>query len=220
MYSGKVAAEGYSEIPLNRYQHVILLGPSHRHYFKGIAESEETRWETPLGLTRIQPLNHHKIIRNSDYHRNEHCLEVHIPFIKSILPEATVSPLLLSGSYSNAKEYAKVLARFDSDDVLWIVSSDFNHTGPNFQHNPSQFGYESGEEMDLKAIEFITEGDINGFIQFLEETKATICGALPIIVIMYIAKHLNNKNFVFKRYDCSGRQTNDINSVGYATLYC
>ncbi len=219
-YSGQVAGTVSAEISPNRFNHVMLLGPSHRHYFQGIAESMDDEWDSPFGSIKIAPLNHGNITRSATYHKNEHCLEVQIPFIKYLNSDIKVSPLLLSGDLSQAETLARQLFTFDTDETLWIISSDFNHTGPGFNHNPQKVGYDSGQKMDQEAIRLITSGDMRGFSTFLAQTHSTICGALPILVGMYLTKLMGRQNFVFKTYDCSGNQTGDIDSVGYAALYC
>ncbi len=219
VYSGRIAGKGYSEIQSETYKRVMLLGPSHRHFFKNMAESEEECWDIPSGSVKISFLDNKKILKNSQYHADEHCLEVQLPFIQYMLPEAKVTPLLLSGSYNNAKKYADTLQSFDTDETLWVISSDFNHVGPNFQHHPEKYGFGSGEAMDLQAIDYIISGDIEGFIKFMEKIQATICGALSILVAMHLIKKMDLPAFTLKDYDCSGKQTGDINSVGYAALY-
>jgi len=219
-YSGKIAGEGYVEVRDEKYDHIVLLGPSHRHYFKGMAQSGENAWQTPLGEVEILRLNLREIESSSPYHKDEHCLEVQVPFIHYLFPGAKISPILLSGPHSQAEKMAEILAKLESENTLWVISSDFNHTGPNFQHYPNDFGFNSGEEMDHSAVEFITAGDIQGFGRFLENTSATICGALPILVAMHLAKRFKLPNFTLKKYDSSGRQTGDSSSVGYAALYC
>ncbi len=218
-YSGKIAGAVFAEVSPTRLSHVMLLGPSHHHYFKGIAESIEDEWETPLGNIEIEHLNHHSIHRSATYHRKEHCLEVQIPFIKYLNPNFKISPLLLSGDRSEAESMAQQLMVFDTDETLWVISSDLNHTGPRFNHIPEKVGYDSGQTMDQEAIRLITMGDIDGFSRFLEQTHSTICGALPILVAMNLTRLMGRRDFVFKSYDCSGTQTGDINSVGYAALY-
>jgi AmmeMemoRadiSam system protein B len=107
----------------------------------------------------------------------------------------------------------------DAPDTLWVISTDFNHTGPGFQHLPEKHGFRSGAEMDQAAIAYITKGDGDGFQRYLEKNDATICGALPVLTAMHLIADRGLAPFVFKAYDCSGAQTQDINSVGYAALY-
>ena len=159
--------------------------------------SEETQWDIPLGPVKIELLDTEAIEQNSMYHESEHCLEVQLPFLSVVQPNATLTPLLLAGPTSSAESYAKKLTPFDTQGTLWVISSDFNHVGPNFQHNPREFGYSSGEAMDLEAIDYITSGDIAGFSTFLKKTKATICGALSILVAMHLIKQMRLPNLKF-----------------------
>jgi len=218
-YSGTIAGAAFREVDPETIDHVILLGPSHRHYFRGMAESTEDLWETPLGTVEISHLNSPGIIRNATYHQKEHCLEVQFPFLKYLMPDVRVSPLLLSGDRSKAGEMAERLLAFDSRKTLWVISSDFSHSGPAFRYFPGEFGYTSGKSMDRDAIQLITAGDITGFSAFLQKTEATICGAIPILVAMHLLRMMNRDDFTLKAYDCSGDQTGDANSVGYGALF-
>jgi len=219
-YSGKIAAESYSEITTDNFNHIILLGPSHRYSFKGVCGTDVKNWESPLGMIKIKSLNDKGITINSDYHANEHSLEVQIPFLKFLLPEAVLTPLLLSGPCNLAQKIANQLISLDAEDVLWVISSDFNHVGPNFHYYPDDHNFESGEKLDFLALKHIVSGNINDFQSYLSQYSATICGALPILVGMYLREKIGLPNFTLKNYDCSGNQTNDINSVGYGSLYC
>lgn len=220
IYSGKTAGEGYAEIKSGSYSHAIILGPSHRHYFKGVTQTGDSAWKTPLGLAPVVPLEHPRINTNSGFHTNEHCLEIQVPFVQYLLPQAGISPLLVSGPLSIAEECADVLSAFDSQDTLWIISSDFSHVGPNFSYSPENYGFQNGDAIDHQAIEIIVKNDIEGFRQFIQKHDATICGALPILISMILIEKLNWGHFSYKAYDSSGRQTRDVNSVGYAALYC
>ncbi|MCG8336939.1 MAG: AmmeMemoRadiSam system protein B [Proteobacteria bacterium] len=219
IYSGRIAGKSFAEIEPANYEKVILLGPSHRYSFRGAAESEEQYWSFPIGEAKIAAVNHPQVIKDSRYHQMEHCLEVQMPFLLHLLPDAKYSPILLSGSYQSAAKLADLLIELDDDKTLWVISSDFNHVGPNFNHFPQKYGYGSGEAMDMQAIDHIVAGDISGLIGFMEQTDATICGALPILTAMNMIQSMNRPEFTFKSYDCSGNQTRDKNSVGYAALF-
>lgn len=219
MYSGRVAGAGFSEATENDYEHVIVLGPSHRYSFKGLAESEANVWDLPNGSARIKAIDKPAVLKSSRYHEDEHCLEVQFPFLLHLFPTALYSPILLSGPYQQASRLADLLLDLDDSNTLWVISSDFNHVGPGFHHFPRNFGYGSGEAMDRQAIDHIVAGDIEGLVAFLEKTHATICGALPILTAMHLIKQMKLPEFTFKSYDCSGNQTGDQNSVGYAALF-
>ncbi len=219
VYSGKIAADAYSEVAGEDYERIIVLGPSHRYYFEGAVESESDYWDIPTGEAPVQISGSDKIQKNAMYHADEHCLEVQVPFLHHLFPRATITPILLSGGHQLASRIADILSPLDNEKTLWVISSDFNHVGPNFQHHPEQFGYHTGEAMDMEAIDLIATGDREGLVSFMKKTKATICGALPILTAMTMIERTDRLPFRFKKYDCSGKQTGDINSVGYAALY-
>jgi len=219
-YSGQTAGESFVEIQNHNYKKIILLGPSHRHRFNAIAESGFQKWESPLGLMSVDESRGGRIIQEPNYHRLEHSLEVQIPFLKYLLPDTPIIPLLLSGATTNANEFSDILIDYDDINTLWVISSDFNHTGPSFGHYPREFGYSSGEEMDAEALKLISKGSPKPFIDFLEKTNSTICGALPILVTMLLINKLKHQPLIFKSYDCSSRLTGDSDSVGYGAMFC
>jgi MEMO1 family protein len=218
-YSGQIAGEGFAEISSRDWRRVILMGPSHRYRFSGIAATTDTYWETPLGRVKLGKVDHPALIENTQYHRDEHCLEVQLPFLQCLLPAVEVVPLLLSGPFHLAADFSRILSSFDTPETLWVISTDFNHTGPGFRHFPEHYGYRSGAEMDQAAIDLITAGDGDGFQRYLKKNDATICGALPVLSAMHLIADSGLPPFVFKAYDCSGTQTGDVNSVGYAAFY-
>lgn len=218
-YSGKVAGQVFAEVKAHFYDHIILLGPSHRHWFSGLVQSGDENWETPMGISPIRNLSSAGIESISRYHADEHCLEVQLPFIQ-YLYDGDISPILVSGKIENAESYADLLEPFDGKNTLWVISSDFNHVGPSFQYNPKDYGYENGKEMDCEAIDLIETGNVEGFLSYLNRNNATICGQIPILIAMILRKRFGLPHFKLKKYDCSSHLTGDLNSVGYAALYC
>ena len=92
LYSGQTAACGYKQLE-DKYEKIFLIGLSHRFGFKGIATSSHHFWETPLG--KIETLNikdKFKII--DEAHKFEHSIEVHLPFIQSVLSDFKILPLV------------------------------------------------------------------------------------------------------------------------------
>lgn len=218
VYSGQVAASAFAEVQGAAFERVLLLGPSHRFYFDGAAATLDSAWQTPLGDVAVTRPSGWGLIESS-YHAPEHSLEVQVPFIQAVLPQAKLMPLLLSGSQEQAPELAEQLLPLVDASTLVVVSSDFNHVGPSFRFDPSAAGYADGEAMDQAALDWIKQGDQQGFARYLKRTGATICGALPILTAMEMARRLGFGPFVFQEYACSAQISPGPNSVGYASLY-
>lgn len=133
-YSGSTAARAYKKIqPAHRkIKRVVLLGPSHRLGFEGVAFCSCDYFSTPLGTV---PVDHSAFAAISNLpgvmlldqaHAEEHSLEVQLPFLQTILDEFTVVPLVV-GDMSSAN-VAKVIERLWGDEeTLIIVSSDLSH---------------------------------------------------------------------------------------------
>jgi hypothetical protein len=134
VYSGPVAASVYARIaPLRgTVTRVVVLGPSHRVGFHGIATSSAEFFHTPLGdipvdLPAVQGLSRLPQVRTFDLaHAQEHSVEVHLPFLQEILGTFRLVPLVVGEA--GAEEVAEVL------ELLWggpetfiVISSDLSH---------------------------------------------------------------------------------------------
>ncbi|QBQ53496.1 AmmeMemoRadiSam system protein B [Nitrosococcus wardiae] len=133
-YSGPVAASAYATLQKvqERIHRVILLGPSHRIPFYGIATSQVEGFATPLGIVPVNEndlqlaltLPQVRILDES--HALEHSLEVQLPFLQETLGDFSLVPLVVG--QTSPKQVKEVLDLFwDSKETLIIVSSDLSH---------------------------------------------------------------------------------------------
>jgi len=134
VYSGLVAASGYARLRSAReiITRVVLIGPSHYVPLRGLAVSSAEAFVTPLGpvpvdRAAIQSLLGLPQVRTSDSaHQQEHCLEVHLPFLQQVLDKFTLVPLVAGDA--TADEVAEVLDLvWGGPETLIVVSSDLSH---------------------------------------------------------------------------------------------
>jgi len=136
-YSGPVAAQAYGSLgsAARSLRRAVLLGPSHREWFRGLALPAANAFATPLGLVRIDEraaneLRHLPGVVISDTpHRQEHSLEVQLPFLQRVAPDAQIVPIV-SGDASAAEVASVIEALWGSSDTLILVSSDLSHYHP------------------------------------------------------------------------------------------
>jgi AmmeMemoRadiSam system protein B len=160
-YSGPVAARAYGTIaetarPLRR---VVLIGPSHREWFRGLAVPVAQAFATPLGILpidspAIDALRRLDVILASDVpHALEHSLEVQLPFLQRLAPAAAIVPLLV-GDASPAEVERVLEILWDEPDTLIVVSSDLSHYHP----------YEIARTIDAATAQSILQGreDLSG----------------------------------------------------------
>ena len=134
IYSGPIAASAYARlIPFaQQISKVVLLGPSHRVPFRGIATSSLDYFQTPLGdipLDRklIDKLEQLPFVQSYDEaHRQEHSLEVQLPFLQKVLPEFTLVPLVF-GQIDDQQVSEVFESLWQEQDTLFLISSDLSH---------------------------------------------------------------------------------------------
>lgn len=179
IYSGPVAASAYYSLYgiSNNIKHVVLLGPSHRVSFRGLASCRVSQYATPLGLI---PLDREKLDRldvlpqvsvNDAAHIPEHCLEVQLPFLQYVLDDFMLTPLVVGDA--DETDVAEVLDEvWDDRDTLIVVSSDLSH-----YHD-----YASAKRLDQhtsRAIEMLNPTAIQ---------YEHACGRNPVNGLLHIAK--------------------------------
>ena len=134
IYSGAVAASAYARLApaRDRIRRVVLIGPSHRVAFRGLAASSADAFATPLGrvpLDRecIDALLALPAVQLLDRaHQAEHSLEVHLPFLQVVLESFRLVPLA-AGDASPAEVAGVLDAVWGGNETLIVVSSDLSH---------------------------------------------------------------------------------------------
>ncbi len=102
IYSGRTAAFAFNLLKNKNIRNIIILSPSHREYFPGICIYDGDGYETPLGPVDINKEMAYKIIEGSKNifageqgHRQEHAIEVQIPFLQTILSNIKIVPIVM-----------------------------------------------------------------------------------------------------------------------------
>ncbi len=135
IYSGPVAGAGYRLLRPYRdaIKRVVMIGPAHRVALAGIAVPSVDRFATPLGeipLDRAlidQLLELPGVVVSDEAHRWEHCLEVQLPFLQTVLEEFTIVPLLVGRADADVVGGVLQRARGADSSTLLLVSSDLSH---------------------------------------------------------------------------------------------
>jgi len=141
IYSGQVAAFGYKAVIGLSFDTVIIIAPSHRGRFGGVAVLENGGYRTPLGtapvdeeLTRELVNTNSVIMPNVDAHRGEHSLEVQIPFLQVVLKDLRIVPLIMG---SQEPALCEALAdclhqaiKKTKKKALLVGSTDLSHYYP------------------------------------------------------------------------------------------
>jgi len=178
IYSGPVAATAYARLRSygKQYTRVILLGPAHRVAVRGLALSAADVFRTPLGdvpldSEAIAALAMPEVTIFDGAHQFEHCLEVHLPFLQSVIESFSIVPLIV-GEVAAATVAEVIDALWGGPETLIVVSSDLSH----------YLTYEKARSIDnatCQAIENL-EGD--------RIDHQAACGATPISGLLIAAR--------------------------------
>lgn len=129
-YSGRFAALAFSAVTWTP-ERVVILSPSHRHWFHGVAFPSQQVFATPLGSLRIDraacdTLAAAGLAHEEDAaHDNEHGIETQLPFIRSLWPGARIVPLVCGEAPT--EQVAAVIDALTGPETLVVLSSDLSH---------------------------------------------------------------------------------------------
>ena len=209
LYSGPVAAHAYARLRGARssaIRRVVLIGPAHRAYVRGIALPDVDLFETPLGRVALDAEAIHELAQlpgimfDDAAHAAEHALEVQLPFLQTVLEDFTLVPMAV-GEASGDDVAAALECVWGDDETLVVVSSDLSHYHP----------YRDARAIDARTVAHIVAGTRD-----LEDPEA--CGATSINGLIRCAR---SQRLAAKLLDCrnSGDTAGERSRVvGYAAF--
>lgn len=133
IYSGAVAAPAYALLrDVTGIERVLLIGPAHRVFLRGLALPAADEFATPLGRIPLDTEAAAELKKlpqvgvSEAAHALEHSLEVQLPFLQSVLPDFKLVPLVVGDA--NPEEVAAAIdAVWTDDTTLPVISSDLSH---------------------------------------------------------------------------------------------
>ncbi len=188
-YSGYTAANAYKQVLGNSYDVVIVIAPSHKEPFAGVSVYNKDGYETPLGVVPVEKAIANAII---DYdpairftmegHRDEHSLEIQLPFLQIAIPNLKIVPIVIwDYSWENCKLLADAITHaVAGKKVLIVASSDLYHG----------YSYADCKTSDGKTLEQVVALQPEKLCQRFEHHDLMACGAGGIVVAEIVAKNL------------------------------
>ena len=225
-YCGSILGHAMSSISNQLIEHIIVIGPSHYVALKNQwIVPIDASFTTEIGTSHLNSdclSNISKLdgcLQNNEIFKQEHSIWMMLPFIQHLLPNATISPIII-GNISNdqCKLLAKTIKTHQSKSTLVVISSDFTHYGPNFNYVPFTNDISNKiKQIDKKALGFIQSKDALGFWNWFHNFQTTICGRYAISLLLEL---LNNDDEILDaKYQQSGELNNEwLNSVSYYGL--
>jgi AmmeMemoRadiSam system protein B len=218
LYSGVTAAHVFARLALPRL--IVVLAPNHTGRCAapgGVSVWEAGAFATPLGLVPVDAPLAEAIMSacplaavDHAAHRDEHAIEVELPFIQVRRPDAAIVPLVLAwDAWEPAHTLGEALARVvrqSAEPVLLLASSDLNH-------------YESASVSELKdaqALAAITALDGAELLRRCQAERISMCGRAAAATVLAAARALGASTAEVVDYRHSGWVTGDeARVVGY-----
>lgn len=217
-YSGVTAAHVFARLHLPRA--TVVLAPNHTGVCRapgGVSLWEAGAFATPLGLVPVDEgladaVRAACALVAVDHaaHRDEHAIEVQLPFLQVRRPDVRIVPLVLGwDDWGRARTLGEALAGVItawSEPVLLLASSDLNH------YEPAAVS----EIKDAQALAAIQALDGAALLRRCRDEQITMCGRAPVAATLAAARSLGSTRAEVVDYRHSGWVTGDEASVvGY-----
>jgi len=152
-------------------------------------------------------------------HKEEHSVQIELPLLQYKQKDFKLVPIVAGRCSSETIHKAgSILKSLVDEQTLVIASSDFVHYGPRFGYVPFRKNVaEQIRKVDMGAYEHIANLDGEGFLKYKQRTGATICGYVPIAILLSMLEKPAKADLV--EYKTSGELTGDYkHSVSYLSV--
>ncbi len=253
-FSGALAALVFATVKRRRgtVGAFVICGAAHGYFDSQPAVDASDAWETPLGTTPIDEalrqalLDRGAVVADAAAHRREHSIEVQVPFIQYLFPDARIVPIIVPASES-ALDLGRALAEVSRARSGWagdkssnpqstirspqspvfIGSTDLTHYGPRYGFTPMGVGSEAlhwaNEVNDRQFIDLALSLEPRRLLaNALENGNA--CGPGAAAAVVAAAQQLGCRRGVLLAHTNSNevmlREMGTVSrdSVGYAAI--
>ena len=235
--SGAVAAEVFQVLATAPSpKTIVLFGGVHRVHSREAAMFADGRWETPIGSVEIdlrlaeRILGQTNLIVDDPYaHADEHSIEVQMPFVAHLFPEAKVLPIMvppLETAHEVGEAVGRTLRTYDYD-ALVVGTTDLTHYGPNYGFTPHGIGPEGNQwakEVNdkpfielacaMRATEVVAEAHLHRNACSSGAIAATLAATATLGAVRGVLLEHTTSSEVL----AGTRPGNQTDSVGYAGI--
>lgn len=204
VYSGPVAAYGFKCLEKSRFNKFIIIAPSHYGRFNGASIIPEGIFKTPLGDAVIDSTLGRSLVKREYFsmiiaaHGSEHSLEVQIPFLQMVKPEAEIVPLVIGTIDPDiCRKIGETIAaevRSAGGEYGIIISTDLSHYHP----------YDEAVIKDRAFINALESFNEKNVYDVLSTGRAEACGEGGILAGIALAAGLGAEKIQVIKYANSG----------------
>jgi AmmeMemoRadiSam system protein B len=218
-YSGGIAAAVFQRVEIPGV--VIVLGPRHTRTGMEWAVAPHEAWSLPGATVASDPALARQLAAaipglhlDALAHEREHSIEVQLPFLARLAPQARVVGIALgAGPLERCRQFARGLAevlRGRVDKPLLVISSDLNHYASDAENR----------RLDAIALAALDGLDPAEVYETIARHKISMCGLLPAVIVLETLRQLGTlRKSQRVAYATSADVTGDTRRVvGYAGM--
>ena len=237
-FSGPLAALVFSAI---KQQHAkvhtfIIFGAAHGYFGSSPAVYNRGSWITPLGEVFIDEeladgvLSAATSVSDLGAHRNEHSIEVQVPFVQYLFPGAKILPIIVpprEQAVTLGKSVGEIIAKNEQKKIICLGSTDLTHYGPRYGFTPMGVNSEA-----LKWADTVNDQMFIDLALKLEPERllasstenCNACGGGAAAAAIAAAKQLGKTEGMLLAHTNSNEvmlrnmNTTSADSVGYAAI--
>jgi AmmeMemoRadiSam system radical SAM enzyme/AmmeMemoRadiSam system protein B/AmmeMemoRadiSam system protein A len=188
-FSGRIAADVLKRVKIPKQ--VILIGPKHTANGVDWAVAPHQVWKLPggdvasdyeLAMKLVEAID--DLEADSAAHQNEHGIEVELPIIHRLAPDAKVVGITIGGGNLQrcelfAEQLAGVIREMDERPLL-LISSDMNHYATDAENR----------RLDAMALKEFDALDADALLNTCRANHISMCGVIPAVIILKTLKKL------------------------------
>ena len=237
-FSGQLAALVFAAIKKQntKVDTFCIFGAAHRYFGPQPAIYDSGSWQTPLGNIAIDEDLAQAVsktasaVADPNAHRGEHSIEVQVPFIQHLFPDAKILPIITPPE-ENVIELGTALGEIISETkdkkIVCIGSTDLTHYGPNYGFEPAGQGEDAfkwaSEVNDKQFIDLALKLEPQKMLDTAARNY-NACGAGAAAAVAAAAKKLGKtKGLLLAHTNSNAIMTekfasSSTDSVGYAAI--
>lgn len=210
-WAGPVMASAYAAVQSPVL--AVVVGPSHSTADARFGVGTRGEWETPLGVLPVEKRLARRMLdrvselqRDDASHREEHAIEVQLPFLQAIGVSAFVPLAMGPCDVVTAERIGERLAstvKEAAPHTLWVATANWSRYVPQ----------ESAEKADGLIAEALARLDGEALLQAVAEKGLSMCGAEAVAVVLSAAKQWGARRAVQTGYRIH-RDTTSVVSAG------
>lgn len=248
LYAGKVYYPLFKKINAREF---VIIGLTHGTVRKAINDPKNIIimdnydiWKGPYRNIKVSPLrdeirkklNPDYFVTNNEAQSLEHSIEALIPFIQHFNREIKITPIMVTTMDAGrmeeiSSELSKIITEYVErnglrlgSDIFFLISSDANHYGKDFNNTPygeDEAAHKTATENDRRIAQTCFESEINGerikklTNELWDNKSAPVwCGRCSIpfglLTVSKTVKNISGKNIEGKVFKYSDTVTEGV----------